>query len=71
MTVRKFTRADLSCGREVGASWTDVAVTLVARNDGPAAEVAGLVARLLPLGEMACVVRQLGCDRGLQQHVPL
>ena len=29
------------------------------------------VARLLPLGEMARVVAQLGCDRGLHQHVPL
>ena len=39
----------------------------------PAAEVAGLVARPLPLGEMARVVAQLGCDRGLHQHqhVPL
>ena len=36
-----------------------------------AAEVAGLVARPLPLGEMARVVAQLGCDRGLHQHVPL
>ena len=35
------------------------------------AEVAGLVARPLPLGEMARVVAQLGCDRGLHQHVPL
>ena len=34
-----------SCRREVGASWTDVAVTLVAGIGGPAAEVAGLVAR--------------------------
>ena len=59
-----------SCRREVGASWTDVAVTLVAAI-GPAAEVAGLVARPLPLGEMARVVSQLGCDRGLHQHVPL
>ena len=31
----------------------------------------GLVGRLLPLGEMARVVAQLGCDRGLHQHVPL
>ena len=38
---------------------------------GPAAEVAGLVARPLPLGEMARVVAQLGRDRGLHQHVPL
>ena len=60
-----------SCRREVGASWTDVAVTLVAGIGGPAAEVAGLVARPLPLGEMAGVVAQLGCDRGLHQHVPL
>ena len=30
-----------------------------------------LVARPLPLGEMARVVAQLGCDRGLHQHVPL
>ena len=28
-------------------------------------------ARPLPLGEMAGVVAQLGCDRGLHQHVPL
>ena len=35
------------------------------------AHVAGLVARPLPLGEMARVVAQLGCDRGLHQHVPL
>ena len=27
--------------------------------------------RPLPLGEMARVVAQLGCDRGLHQHVPL
>ena len=60
-----------SCRREVGASWTDVAVTLVAGIGGPAAEVAGMVARPLPLGEMARVVAQLGCDRGLHQHVPL
>ena len=59
-----------SCRREVGASWTDVAVTLVAGTGGPAAEAAGLVARPLPLGE-ARVVAQLGCDRGLHQHVPL
>ena len=60
-----------SCRREVGASWTDVAVTLVAGIGGPAAEVAGLVARPLDLREMARVVAQLGCDRGLHQHVPL
>ena len=48
-----------------------VAVTLVAGIGCPAAEVAGLVARPLPLGEMARVVAQLGCDRGLHQHVPL
>ena len=60
-----------SCRREVGASWTDVAVTLVAGISGPAAEVAGLVARPLPLGEMARVAAQLGCDCGLHQHVPL
>ena len=60
-----------SCRRQVGASWTDVAVTLVAAIGGPAAEVASLVARPLPLGEMARVVAQLGCDRGLHQHVPL
>ena len=57
--------------REVGASWTDAAVTLVAGIGGPAADVAGLVARPLPLGEMARVVAQLGCDRSLHQHVPL
>ena len=60
-----------SCRREGGASWADVAVTPVAGIGGPAAEVAGLVARPLPLGEMARVVAQLGCDRGLHQHVPL
>ena len=60
-----------SCRREVGASWTDVAVTLVAGIGGPAAEAAGLVARPSPLGEMARVVAQLGCDHGLHQHVPL
>ena len=60
-----------SCCRKVGASWTDVAVTLVAGIGGPAAEVAGMVARPLPLGEMARLVAQLGCDRGLHQHVPL
>lgn len=32
---------------------------------GPAAEVAGLVARPLPSGELARVVARLGCDRGL------
>ena len=31
----------------------------------------GLVACPLPLGEMAHLVAQLGCDRGLHQHVPL
>ena len=60
-----------SCRREVGASWTDVAVTLVAGIRSPAAEVAGLGTRPLPLKEMARVVAQLGCDRGLHQHVPL
>ena len=60
-----------SCRREVGASWSDVAGTLVAGIGGPQAEVAGLVARPLPLGEMARVVAQLGCDRGLHQHVHL
>ena len=62
-----------SCRREVGASCTqaDIAVTLVAGIGGPAAEMAGLVARPLPLGEMGRVVAQLGCDRGLYQHVPL
>ena len=59
-----------SCCREVGASWTDVAVTLVAGSGGPVAKVAGLVALPLPLGEMRGVA-QLGCDRGLYQHVPL
>ena len=57
--------------REVGASWTDVAVTLVAGIGDPAAKVAGLVASLWPMEEMARVVAQLGCDRGLHQHVPL
>ena len=60
-----------SCRREVGASWTDVAVDMVAGIGSPAAEVSGLVARLLPLGELARVVAQLGCNRGLHQHVPL
>ena len=48
-------------------------VTLVAGIGGPAADVAGLVARPLPVGEIARVhvVAQLGCDRGLHQHVPL
>ena len=53
-----------SCRHEVGASWTDVAVTLVAGIGGPVAEVAGLVARPLPLGEMARVVALgPGCRR--------
>ena len=39
-----------SCRHEAGASWTDVAVTLVAGIGGPAAEVAGLVACPLPWG---------------------
>ena len=60
-----------SCRREVGASLTDVAVTLVAGIGGPVAEVADLVARPLPLGELARVVAQLGCDCGLHQQVPL
>ena len=42
--------SDPSGRREVGASWSDVAVTLVAGIGGPAAEVAGLVARPLPFG---------------------
>ena len=50
---------------EVGASWTDVAVTLVAGIGGPAAVLACLLARPFPLGEMARVVAQLGCDRGV------
>ena len=36
------------------------AVTVAAGIGGPAAEVAGLVARPLPSGEMAHVVAQLG-----------
>ena len=60
-----------SCRREVGAAWTDVAVTLVAGICDSAAEVAGWVARPFPLGELARVVAQLGCDHGLHQHVPL
>ena len=60
-----------SCRREVGASWTDDAVTLVAGICGPAAEVAGLVARPLPLGELARVVAQLGCDHGWHRREPL
>ena len=58
-----------SCRREVGASWTDGAVTLVSGIGGPSAELAGLVAHPLPLGETARVVAQLGCDRGLHQRV--
>ena len=38
---------------------------------GPAAEKAGLAARPLPLGELARVVAQPGCDHGLHRHVPL
>ena len=64
VTVVLHLLSNPSCRREVGASWTDVAVTLVAGIGGPAAEVAGLVARPLHLGEMARVVAQLGCDRG-------
>ena len=60
-----------SCRRELGASWTDAVVTLVAGVGSPAAEVAGLVAHPLPLAELARVVAQLGCDHGLHQHVPL
>ena len=60
-----------ACRSEVRASWTDVAVNLVAGIGGQAAEVAALVARPLPMGEMARVVAQLGCDRGLHQHVRL
>ena len=54
--------SNLSCRHEVaiGASWTDVAVTLVAGIGGPGVKVAGLVARPLPLGELARVVAQLG-----------
>ena len=37
----------------------------------PAAEAAGLVARPLPLVELARAVAQLGWDHGLHQHVPL
>ena len=59
-----------SCRRGAGTSWTDVAVILVAGIGGPTADVAGLVARPLPLGELARVVAQLGCDRGLHLHVP-
>ena len=44
---------------------------LVAGTGGAAAKVAGLVASPLPLGEMARVVAQLGCDRGLHQQAPL
>lgn len=38
---------------------------------GPAAVVAGLIARLLPLRELAHGVAQLGCDHILRRHVPL
>ena len=60
-----------SCRREVGASWTDVAGTLLAGIGAPTAEVAGLVSRPLPLGELARVVVQLGCDHSVHTHVPL
>ena len=60
-----------SCCCDVGASWTDVAVTLVAAIGGPAAEVAGLAASPLRLGELDRVVAQLGCVRRLHQHMPL
>ena len=74
--------SSLSCRREVGASWTDVAVmtdavmtdrviTLGAGSGGPAAEGAGLVARPLPLGELALVVALLSCARGLHYDMPL
>ena len=33
--------------------------------------MAGFVARPLPLGELAHVVAQMGCDHGLHQHMPL
>ena len=59
------------CRHEVGAPWTDAAVTLAAGIGGPAAEVAVPVARPLPLGGLARVVAQLGCDDGVHQHVPL
>ena len=52
-------------------SRTDVAVTLVAVIGSPDAEVAGLVARPLPLEELAHVVAQLGCDHSLYRHVSL
>lgn len=58
-----------SC-REVGASSIDVAFTLVAGLSGPPAEVAGWVAHMLPLGDLARVVTQPACDRGLHQHMP-
>ena len=61
--------SDPSGRREVRASWSDVAVTLVAGIGGPAAEVAGLVARPLPSGVGTC--GGTACDRGLRQHVPL
>ena len=37
----------------------------------PAAELAGLVARPLPLAQLARVAAQLGCGRGLHQHATL
>ena len=59
-----------SCRRGVGASWAYVAVTLVVGIGSPMAEVAGLVARPLPLGESARVVAQLGCYSGLHRQRP-
>ena len=67
MVVVLHLLSNSSC--EVGAPRTDVAVTLVAGIGAPAAEVAGLVARPLPLDlqpyihtlVIACSVQ--GCDR--------
>ena len=59
-----------SCRRGVGASLTDVAVTVVAGIGDPAAEGAGLVALPLPVGKLARVAAQLGCDRGCTSRFP-
>ena len=57
--------------REVGASWTDVAVTLVAGIGGPAAEMSGLVDCPLTLGSWHVWWHSWVVIRGLHQHLPL
>ena len=52
LVVVLYLLSNPSSRREVGASWTDVSVTLGAGIGGPAAEMAGLVACPLPLGEI-------------------